>query len=203
MKSRRYLLAILVTLIVALMAFLLQDVIHRFVVMPLAYLWWMVQTYVSVIPQVFLWILLLAIMVMMVITNMLSWISFARQFQQISKAAQSPLEILAHWISNPGKGNYYRWMVANRLGKLGVDLDVHLENRENEGLLDEVDGAGQMPSELVQRYLKAGLEESFVDYPLPPLPFLRRKVTPFDLDVEPVVKFLEAKMEARRGRKHP
>jgi hypothetical protein len=202
MKSRRNVLVLLVLLIVALMAFFLQDAIQRFLVMPLAYLWWMIKTYFGVIPQVILWILLMALVVVMLISNLLSWISFGKQYQQVSRPAQGSLATLANWISNPGKGNYYKWVVANRLGKLGIDLDVNLEKRDIPDLPDLVTVTDQLPSELVKRYLKAGLEESFVDYPLPPLPFLRRKVTPFDLDVEQVVKYLESKMEARRGRKH-
>ncbi len=46
----------------------------------------------------------------------------------------------------------------------------------------------------MQRYLKAGLDKSFVDYPLPALPFMRRKATPFDLNMDEAVEFLESRI---------
>ena len=55
----------------------------------------------------------------------------------------------------------------------------------------------RIPPESVQHYLKAGLDESFVDYPLPPLPLMRRQATPFDLDVEQAIEYLESQMEDR------
>ncbi len=61
----------------------------------------------------------------------------------------------------------------------------------------------RQPPEAVQRYLQAGLGETFVDYPLPPFPFLRKHVTPFDHDVNEVVEFLESQMEERSGKRHP
>ena len=68
----------------------------------------------------------------------------------------------------------------------------------------ELDGNGTSPQ--VQRFLDAGLNTSFSDYPLPtglPLPAglnlpgrsKTTPVTPFDGDIGPVIDYLESKME--------
>ena len=146
-------------------------------------------------PRRIWWILLLAVVILSVISSLLNWNSEGRTFEESSKPARGPVEILTGWISNSGReGNYYKWLIANRLGKLARVMSVRFENRVLPDHPDE--------PEAVQRYLKAGLDESFVDYPLPSIPFIRRKVTPFDLDVDEAVEFLESMMEAPSGHKH-
>jgi hypothetical protein len=202
MKPRRYLIILSGILIVFIMTFFLQDVVHRAVVVPLAYLWWVLKTYYSAVPQLLMWMILLVTLVMVFITNMFRWISIGQKSRQSTKPVQGSVKILARWISNPGDGNYYKWMVANRLGNLSRDMDVPLENQPGLENTENLVDADQRKVIAVQRYLKAGLEESFVDYPLPQIPFMHRKETPFDLDVKQVVKYLESQMEVRSGKKH-
>ena len=202
MKSRRNLLITAGLLVVSILAFFLQDVIHRVVIIPLAYVWWVLRLTYAEVPQLFLWILLLAVLVFIIATSLMKWVSVGRDFEEPSKPTHGSVEVLTGWILNSREGNYYKWMIANRLGKLGGEVDDRLEGRGHLTGTEELDGRGRLPSEAVQRYLKAGLDESFVDYPLPSLPFMRRKATPFDLDVKLAVEFLESQMEARSGKKH-
>ncbi len=182
-------------LVAIILAFFLQDVIRQAVVTPIAYLWWVLKLVYTSIPQLVLWLLLLAIIIFSVISNLLNWSAGGRTFEEPSKTAQGPVEILTGWISNSrGEGNYYKWLIANRLAKLASAMSVRLENRVLPNRPEE--------PEAVQRYLKAGLDESFVDYPLPSFPFMRRKATPFDLEVDEAVEFLESQMEAPSGQKH-
>jgi hypothetical protein len=95
------------------------------------------------------------------------------------------VESLSGWISKTGEGNYYKWMIANRLAKLKREMDIRLGNR------------GRVPPQELQTYLQAGLEKSFVDFPLPALPFMRRQPTPFDLDVNEAVEYLETVLKDR------
>ena len=202
MKSRRNQLILAGSLLLFILAFFLQDVINKAVVTPLSYAWWVLKTYYTAVPQLVVWIFLLAILAWILISNLSHWVVIGRKYQQPSKPAEGSVESLARWIADPAKGNYYKWRVANRLGKLGREMDVHLENKNHLIHTEKLEFLDNSPPETVQRYLKAGLEESFVDYPLPPFPFVSRKATPFDLEVELVVKFLESQMEARSGRNH-
>jgi hypothetical protein len=161
------------------------------------------KLFYNAVPQLFLWILLLAVLFLIVITSLLNWDSVGRKYEESSKPAQGPVEILAGWVSNSRNGNYYRWKIANRLGELWREMSGQLKNQGLSVSPEAAETQESHLSEAIQRYLKAGLEESFVDYPRPPLPYMRRQATPFDLNVDEAVKFLESQMEARCGQKHP
>jgi hypothetical protein len=204
MKPRQILLILAGLVIAGILAFYLQDVIRRAVVTPLAYLWWVLKLAYAAIPQLLWWILLLAVLILIVIISLVNWFTIGKKFEEPTRPGQGNVEILAGWVSNAGKGNYYKWMIANRLGKLWGEMSGRPENRGRPALPAEGPSApSQHPPEAVQRYLKAGLDESFVDYPLSTLPFMRKKATPFDLNVDEAVGFLESQMEAGSGKKHP
>ena len=188
--------------VAAILAFLLQDVIRQVVVTPLAYLWWVLNLTFSAIPQLILWIILVAVLILIIISNLVSWISIGRKPAEPVRPAQGNVEILAGWVSKAGQGNYYKWMIANRLGKLWSELSGRFGKGDKLAVPGEANAAGQQAPEALQRYLKAGMQESFVDYPLPRRPFMRKETTPFDIDVEEAVEFLESQMEERGGRKH-
>jgi hypothetical protein len=202
MRSRRILLILAGLVAVVFLAFFLQDAIQRVVVTPLAYLWWLLKLAFTAISQLLWWILLLAFLIVIVITSLVSWISIGKKSEEPAKPAQGNMEILAGWITKASEGNYYKWMIANSLAKLWGEIPGHVENRGRPAHSEGSNSIGCQPPDAVQRYLKAGLGESFVDYPLPPFPFMRKQVTPFDLDVNEVVEFLESQMEERSGRKH-
>jgi len=196
MKQHRLLLILVGLLVAIILAFFLKDVVRQAVVTPFAYLWWALALVYSAIPQVVLWILLLAVIILSLITSLLTGYSRERAYEEPPISTQGPVEILAGWISNSvGEGNYYKWMIANRLGKLASELSGRAGNRGFLAGPQEKAAPGRIPSEAVQRYLKAGLKESFADYPLPSLPFMHRKPTPFDLDVQEAVEFLESQMD--------
>ena len=189
MKPRKFWLASAGFLVAIILAFLLQDIIRRMVITPLAYLWWLLNLIYATLPQLLLWILLLAGLVLLASVSLLNWYPAGRKDDQPPKPVQGPVESLANSIANTGEGNYFKWTIANRLGRLQREMDIRLGNR------------GRVPPQAVQRYLHAGLEESFVDYPLPRLPFMSKQPTPFDLDVEQAVDYLESELEARSGKK--
>ncbi len=76
------------------------------------------------------------------------------------------------------------------LSLLAVEI---LELRgNNSGRVKTLKGRDWNPPPGVQDYLEAGLNNSFADYPL------SRKITPFSVDVEIVVNYLESQMEMNR-----
>jgi hypothetical protein len=191
-------------LLMGCLAFFLQDVVRQVIIIPVAYLWWVLRIVYATIPQVLLWLILLVILTFSIIASLLKRYSSGRKYELLSKPAMGAVESLAGWISNSSRqGNYYRWLVANRLGKLALAMAIRIENRQPPARLEQPKTLETGTPAGIQRYLKAGLEESFVDYPLPRLPFLRRQATPFDQEIDEVVQFLETQMEAGSGQKNP
>ncbi len=189
--------------IAVILAFFLQDVIRSLVVTPLAYLTWVFKLLLSSIPQLFLWILLLAVLILLIIASLVAWIPVQKSRQKASPQSVGPVENLAGWVQKRSQGNYYKWKIANRLGNLASEMSSRHGDWWRTDRYSQRYAPGRSVQESVQRYLDAGLEESFVNYPLPPLPFIRKGATPFDLDVDLVVDFLEDQMEAFSGHKHP
>jgi hypothetical protein len=203
MKELRILMISAGLVFVVTLAILLQDAIRRLVVTPLAYVSWLLKILVSLVPQLFIWVLLLAVLILFIIANLVSWINVRESRLKASQQDVGPVEKLASWIQKRSEGNYYKWKIANRLGSLAREMSSRQGNWKQPDYHRKGEAPDQSLLESVQRYLDAGLEESFVNYPLPPLPFMRKSTTPFDLDVEVAVDFLEDQMEAFSGEKYP
>ena len=78
------------------------------------------------------------------------------------------VETLAGWIARARRGNYFKWQLANRLGRVAQRLE-------------ELSGgpAGDLAvPNAVQAYLSAGIGRSFVDFPNSHRPF-HRLINPY------------------------
>ena len=106
------------------------------------------------------------------------------------------MEALAAWIRKSSKGNYFKWQLANRLGKIAHRL---AETSGQEAGRATNMGPG---NEGVEKYLDAGINYSFVDFPGPKNRFHHPPPTTLDLDPKEAVEYLESQLELRRGR-HP
>jgi hypothetical protein len=174
-----------------LLAFLLRDVVYDVVIIPLAYLLWLGKYYYSAIPQLVLWSVLLSLLFLAVLWNM---IPDGRPFSRKEPRRPPPegqVEALSVWLVKSRKGNYFKWQLANRLGRIARRLT------EGSAALQRLPSGG----EAVDKYLDAGLNYSFVDFPTPRNPFERVARTPLDLDPRVVADYLESQMENASGRR--
>jgi hypothetical protein len=174
------------------LAFFLRDAVYASVIVPLAYLWWVGNYYYSAIPQLFLWAILLSVLVITVIWNYLPTARTSQRKQLKRGSAEGQVEVLAAWILKARKGNYFKWQLANRLGRIArrvaeTSAQPNSINPGNEG---------------VEKYLDAGINYSFVDFPGPKNRFHHPPPTKLDLDPKEAVEYLESQLELRRGR-HP
>jgi hypothetical protein len=87
------------------------------------------------------------------------------------------------------RGNYFKWQVANRLGRIVRRLG-------------DFSGGSvpASPDDTVEKYLDAGLNYSFVDFPTPRHRLIPAPKTPLDADPQRVVDYLESLMEESSGR---
>jgi energy-coupling factor transporter transmembrane protein EcfT len=181
-----------IIIISLVLAFFLRDVVYATIILPLAYMLWLGKYYYSAIPQLLLWALLLIVIFLTVIWNFLPETRSNQRKQLKRRAAEGQVEALAAWIRKSRKGNYFKWQLANRLGRIARRL-AELSGEHTRF----VSG-----NEAVDNYLDAGMNYSFVDFPGPKNRFHRTAPTPLDLDPEKAVDHLESQMELRRGR-HP
>ncbi len=190
MKLLRWPIAVAIGILSGVLAYFLRDAVYQAVIIPIAYLLWVLKLYYSAIPQWILWALLVALLILIVLWNFLPEIRFPGRRAAKPHGPEGEVESLVMWIEKSRHGNYFKWQLANRFGRIARRLD-------------EASGpGGRQPSaeEDVEKYLDAGLNYSFVDFPSPRSWFERPARTPLDLDPGRVADYLESQMERNSGR---
>ncbi|HEX2696713.1 MAG TPA: hypothetical protein VHM28_03335 [Anaerolineales bacterium] len=175
---RLLLIGIVVTSGVA--AFFLRDVVYRMLVVPVAYILWTIWVYYSFVPQLFLWVGLLLILLITTIASFLPEGRASKRSEPKRGASQGEVETLAGWMHKAHSGNYFKWQIANRLGRIRRELN-ELSGRR---------GGFASESDAVENYFDAGINKSFVDFPLSKNRFRRTK-TALDLNPKDAVDYLE------------
>jgi hypothetical protein len=102
------------------------------------------------------------------------------------------------WFKQREGGTYYKWLVANRLGKLAQRMLIQQEGGRPRSVFAPLTSADWQTEPDLQAYLETGLHGSFADYPARTVLFRPSPRTPLDLDAGLVVRFLESKMEIHR-----
>lgn len=192
MNRRRLLLMIAMLVVAAVLASFMRDVIYQTVVLPLAYLWWLFKFYYFFLPQLLLWILLLVGLFVIILSNFVPTPRTGRRNESKHRITRGQVEEMARLLARAHKGNYFKWQIANRLGRIA------------RGFSEMPDGQSRIDvrNEAVEKYLEAGVATSFVDYPRPAHLFQHPAPTILDSNPKDAVDYLESQLESERGR-HP
>lgn len=174
-------------------AFVLRKLIYEIVIVPLTYLWWLITLYYHLLPQVVIWALLIAIILFTAIRGLLMEIPVGRPVLLKKKNSQGPVETLSVLIHKSNQGNYYKWVIANRLGKTARELLDQREGRQIKQKFTKLVGKGWNPPKDVVAYLESGVNGSFADYPQ--RTWSRSPSTPLDINPQKVIEYLESEME--------
>ena len=167
----------------AVLGYILRDVIYQVVIVPLAYLLWILYFYYSAIPQWALWTVLLAVLVIAVVWNLLPDAPARSPRPIMRREPEGEVEALVVWLMKARRGNYFKWQLANRMGRIVRRMGEFSGGRVSAG------------DEAVEKYLDAGTNYSFVDFPTPTGYITRPPQTPLDVDPRRVVDYLESLME--------
>ncbi len=169
----------------ALLAYLLRDVIFGLIVVPLAYTLWLVELIYLAVPQLVKWVLLIALMFVGILWRLIPDLPAAPQLRTPSRPPEGRVASLAIGLQRARTSNYFKWLVANRLGRLARRISD----------TSTVPEAVDPDRDPIHRYLDAGLNQSFVDFPVRRSRFARRLPTALDVDPGEIVGYLESKME--------
>ncbi|MBV6396171.1 MAG: hypothetical protein HFACDABA_01764 [Anaerolineales bacterium] len=190
--NRRLLFAILLA---GALAYLLRGFIEESLIQPLIYIFWIVRLYYEAFPQIFLWIALLVGVFLMQAASLITE-SKSRGREAIHrKQAAGPVESLAGWMEGAPRGLYFKWLVANRLGKLARALIAFQSRREPKPTWEPLNAPGWDPPREVAAYLESGVNGSFSDYPRSRWPFQKQNPTPLDIDPAQAIDYIESQME--------
>jgi hypothetical protein len=172
------------------LAFLLRVLARDLLIIPLAYLAWQVGLLYGAVPQLVKWAVAVLLLGILVIWQLIPELRRSDKERARPAAPRGQVETLALWIHRARSSNYFKWQLANRLGRLAVKFDELAGRR----------GQGRPRVAPVEDYLAAGLQHSFVDFPVPRNRFQRRLPTPLDLPPVEVVEYIESQMETANGR---
>ncbi len=141
-----------------------------------------------VIPQQILWAFLLILILYIAIGSFYG----KRYREEKSPENQSPVigavEAMAGYIEERHRGIYFKWQIANLLGK----IQQTIQESASRGTSSRI----PLPSDSVQAFLDAGVNTSYADY-APDGFVLKNNSTPLDIELEQVVAYLEEQMEIR------
>lgn len=193
-RRRRFILAG-VLIVAALLAFPLRETIYETIVIPFAYIAWNLGLLYRSLSQGIWWWIVGGIVLLMLAFSLVPETQSRSRERAKAKPAQGPVESFAVSMRRADEGIYFRWLVANRLGKLAYQILLHRESGKPRSVFAPLRGPDWEPSVELQKYLETGLHGSFADFPHTRRPFTTPQKTPLDLNVLDAVEFLESHVE--------
>jgi hypothetical protein len=196
--TRRWILILGLLVSAALLAFPLREAVYQLVVVPLAYLFWLLGLLYLALPQALWWTGVILLVLFLLGKSLLMEMKSVRRPLIIAQRAQGKVENLAASIKKTDRGIYFKWLVANRLGKLAHQILEQRENGKPRSIFSPLAGEGWNPDEGLRQYLEIGLHGSFADFPNSGNRYFARPLkTSLDHSVAEVIEFLESQIESK------
>lgn len=178
-----------------LLAFPLRDAVYQMIIVPVAYVFWMLGLAYRSVPQVLWWAGVSVIVIIILLRGLMPLPRVKKRKPVEADAIMGQVETLSALLTKTERGNYTKWLVANRLGKIAHQTLAQRETGKERFLYDPLSGPDWTPNDDVQSYLVAGLHGSFTDFPQKRRFFLPPLQTILDHDLKEVVQYLESQVE--------
>lgn len=198
-RERRWLILTGALIIAGLLAFPLRGMIYDTIVIPAAFIAWNLNLLYRSYPQWVWWFVVIFVVFVMIVFSLVPRPQARGRQEEKPKPPQGPVEGLAVGLLRAEQGIYFKWVVANRLGKLAYNILRHRESGRPRSVFAPLLGADWEPSKDVQNYLETGLHGSFADFPHVSRFSGTRQKTPLDINVSEAVEFLESQVENGRS----
>jgi len=187
-----------VVVIAALLAFPLRGIVYQIIVVPLAYLLWLLGLLYRALPQALWWVAVTLLVLFLLGKSLLIEIKPPKRPVPVSTINRGKVESLAVAMQKSDRGIYFKWLVANRLGRLAHQILILRENGKERSVFAPLVGEGWEPSTGLRQYLEKGLHGSFADFPNTGIRYLARpQKTSLDYNVTEVIEFLESQIESK------
>ena len=192
--ARRGLILIAALIIAGIMAFPLRETIYAIVVVPVAYIAWNLNLLYQVFSQGVWWWGVVILVFFMVAFSLMPRSQLRPRGGSKSKPPQGQVESLSVWLRRAESGTYFKWLIANRLGKLAYQILLHRESGRPRAVFAPLLGTDWEPTDALRKYLETGLHGSFADFPNTGFLSMRQP-TPLDFHVAEAVDFLESQVQ--------
>lgn len=200
MMRQRWLPMLGVIVIAALLAFPLRAVVNQLVLVPIAYLLFLLKLLYVSLDQAVWWMAAVFIVLLILGQSLLPDLKPVKKLIPFAKHERGTVETLALALDKSQKGIYFKWLIANRLGRLAYEILLQREHGKPRSVFAPLTSEGWEAKPEVQEYLERGLHGSFADFPNSRWgSFSPPEKTPLDHDVADVIEFLESKSENRHS----
>lgn len=189
-SARRGLILIAALIIAAIMAFPLRETIYGIIVIPVAYIAWNLNLVYQTFSQGIWWWVVAFLVFFMLAFSLMPQPQLRSRGGPKSKPPQGQVESLSVWLRRAESGTYFKWLIANRLGKLAYQILLHRESGRPRSVFAPLIGTDWEPTKELREYLETGLHGSFADFPNNG-PLSAHQPTPLDFDVAEAVNFLD------------
>lgn len=197
LRTRRWLILSGILIVAGILAFPMREIIYEMVVIPAAFIIWNLNLLYRSLSQGFWWWLVIFVVLFMLAFSLVPRPTFRSRVQIKPRLYVGQVEALAVWLRKAERGIYFKWLIANRLGKLAYQILLQRENGRPRSVFAPLLGTDWEPTKELQTYLETGLHGSFADFPNARRRFGARQQTqtPLDLNIVEAVEFLESQVE--------
>jgi hypothetical protein len=196
--TRRWVALAGVIVIATLLAFPLREAVHEAIVVPVAYLLWALGLLYRSLSQGIWWVILVVLVLLIFAKSLAPQLHPPGKVLANSKPTHGQVQTLAGWLNKSSTGIYFKWLIANRLGKLAYQILLQRSNGKPRSVFEPLTGPDWHPNADLQNYLQSGLQRSFADFPNLRKFFVPPAKTPLDLDINNAVDFLESQIDDSR-----
>lgn len=196
LQKQRWLILGGILIIAGILAFLLRQAIYRMIVIPVAFIAWRLDLVYRSFSQGIWWSAIFFIVLVMLVFSLIPRQRLRHGTQLKSKPSMGQVEALAVRLRKTEQGTYFKWLVANRLGKLAYQILLQRESGRPRSVFAPLLGVDWEPTRELQAYLETGLHGSFADFPNGKHRWGAPEPTPLDLDIAEAVEFLESQVES-------
>jgi hypothetical protein len=165
-------------------------IITELILEPAAYYLWGLRQIFKVIPQSAYWLFLIGCLSFLAFLFLVTDFFRSRPKKAAAGKTPGPVEILTNQLVRTQDSNYFKWLVANRLAKTALKILIR-NNGEDENSYRGFSDLDWDPPPIVRKYLETGKNSSFMEYREGRRYFKSRKSTPFDIDINEVIEYLE------------
>jgi hypothetical protein len=188
--ARRGLILIAALIIAGILAFPLRETVYGIVVIPIAYVVWNLNLLYQSFSQGVWWWVIAFIVFFMIAFSLMPQPQIRSRGESKPKPPQGQVEGLSVWLRRAERGTYFKWLVANRLGRLAYQILLHRESGRPRSVFAPLVGTDWEPTKELREYLETGLHGSFADFPNKGR-LAARQPTPLDFNITAAVDFLD------------
>lgn len=187
-----------IAIIAVLLAFPLREAVYQAVIIPAAYLLWVLGLWYRAVSQSLWWVIALLVVLVTLARSLRPTGRIRERVRLKPRPVTGPVENLSVWMKRTEHGIYFKWLIAHRLGKVAHEILLQRVGGKKQSFFDPLTGPDWTPGVSVQTYLETGLKGSFADYPHRRWSFSKPAPTPLDHDVEDVIEFLETQVGSQQ-----